>query len=269
MSRVLLLRGMGVLLALILILALAWSLQRKLIYFPERTPPPLPPGATAVTLRTADGLRLSAWLLEPPPGTPDRALAALVAHGNGGNLAGRMPLGTALAGLGLTVLLLEYRGYGGNPGSPTETGLAADADAAQSYLAALGKPIIYYGESLGAAVVTALAVRRPPAGLVLRSPFRSLAAAGGEHYPWLPVGLLLRDRYPVTSLISQVTAPTVVIYGTADSVVPAAQSADVASRAARLIHEEVVEAADHNDRVLLDGRPILDAVRSLLTVLPH
>ncbi|WP_328467729.1 alpha/beta hydrolase [Actinoplanes sp. NBC_00393] len=265
MNRRMLVRGALVVpLALVLILTLAWALQRKLIYFPDRAAPPQAAGASSITLRTSDGLRLSAWLIKPPPGTPDRRRAILVAPGNAGNRYGREPLGAALAGLGLTVLLLDYRGYGGNPGSPSEKGLGRDALAAHAYLTSqVGLPILYYGESLGAAVVTALAVQHPPAGLVLRSPFTSLAAAGREHYPFLPVGWLLRDRFPVLSLIARVNAPTAVIYGTADTVVPAAQSAAVAVRAAGLVAEVPIHGADHNDRVFSDGPQLLAAVAAV------
>lgn len=260
-----LVRGaLAVLVALALLLVLGWALQRRLIYFPDRAAPPQAAGAGEITLRTSDGLRLRAWLMKPPSGTPDRRLAVLVIPGNAGNRYGRVPLGAALAGLGLTVLLLDYRGYGGNPGSPTEEGLARDADAGLAHLVDLGLPVIYYGESLGAAVATALAVRRPPAGLLLRSPFESLAAAGREHYPFLPVGWLLRDRFPVASLISQVKVPTVVVYGTADTIVPPSQSAAVAARAPGLIAEVTVDGADHNDRSLLDGPQLLAAVSTLI-----
>ncbi|BAL87041.1 hypothetical protein AMIS_18210 [Actinoplanes missouriensis 431] len=261
MGRVLLLRGA---LAVLMIALVIWTLQRKLIYFPDRAAPPLAVGASAVTLRTDDGLRLGAWLVRPPLGTPERPLSVLVAHGNGGNRAGRMPLASALAALGVTVLLLDYRGYGGNPGRPSEDGLHRDAVAGRAFLDTLGMPVVYYGESLGAGVVTSLAVRHPPAGLLLRSPFTSLAAAGRVHYPWLPVGALLRDRYPVADQISQVRAPTVVVYGTADSVVPATQSAEVARRAGLLAGEVVVPGADHNDRTLLDGPELMGAAKSLI-----
>ena len=95
---------------------------------------------------------------------------------------------------------MDYRGYGGNPGSPGRDGLAADADAAAAALTDLGYPpqrTVYFGESLGSAVVAALQVRHPPAGIVLRSPFTELADVGAHHYPWLPVRALLRDRFPV------------------------------------------------------------------------
>ena len=93
---------------------------------------------------------------------------------------------------GFGVLLFDYRGYGGNPGSPTESGLALDVRAAFRFLVEeAGVPpqrLLYYGESLGAAVVTELATEHPPAGLLLRSPFVDLAAVGQVHYPFLRSG---------------------------------------------------------------------------------
>jgi pimeloyl-ACP methyl ester carboxylesterase len=119
------------------------------------------------------------------------------------------------------------------------------------------------GESLGSAVVTELATEHPPAGLVLRSPFTDLAAAGQHHYPMLPVRLMLRERLPVAELLERVHVPTVVVYGTADAVIPSEQSRQVAARAPRLIDLVVVEGADHNDPTLVLGAPFIDAVVSL------
>ena len=260
------------LLVLALAVAVVWLLQRRLIYFPDRsTPPPAPrvvAGAQDVTVRTSDGLNLGAWLVTPRPGTPDRRVAVLVAPGNAGNRLARAPLAAALADQGLTVLLVDYRGYGGNPGSPSEEGLGRDIEAARAYLLErAGIPagrLFYYGESLGAAVVTALAVRYPPAGLILRSPFTDLPAAGREHYPFLPVRLLARDRFPVSDHISRITAPTLVVYGTADTVVPPAQSVAVAHNAAGPVRVVAVAGADHNDRVLLDGGRLIDAIGDLV-----
>jgi uncharacterized protein len=255
------------LLVIALLLATVWLLQRQLIYFPDPSAPPpaarVLPGAQDVTLHTADGLRLTAWFVRPPPGTPDRRVGVLAAPGNAGNRLARAPLAAALAKLGMTVLLVDYRGYGGNPGHPSQDGLAADVRAARAYLTGKADRLIYYGESLGAAVVTALAVEHPPAGLVLRSPFTDLAAVGREHYPFLPVRFLLRDRYPVTDLISRVGAPTVVVYGTADSIVPPAQSVIVANKAAGPVRLVAVAGADHNDPALLTGSQLLEAIQDL------
>ena len=126
---------------------------------------------------------------------------------------------------------MDYRGYGGNPGSPSQDGLAADADAAVGALKELGYPpqrSVYFGESLGSGVVAALQARHPPAGVVLRSPFPELADVGAHHYPWLPVRTLLRDRYPVVGYLATSDVSVTVIYGDRDSVVPAELSVRVA-----------------------------------------
>jgi fermentation-respiration switch protein FrsA (DUF1100 family) len=273
MSRVLtLLRvALAVVVLWALVAAAAWLLQRRLIYFPDRSSPPAAarviPGARDVTLHTTDGLCLTAWLVEPPPETPGRRLAVLVAPGNAGNRLARAPLAAALAGRGMTVLLVDYRGYGGNPGSPSEDGLARDIEAARTFLVEqAGIPaerLLYYGESLGAAVVTALAAKHPPAGLVLRSPFTDLPAAGREHYPFLPVGLLARDRFPVAEVIARVAAPTLIVYGTADSIVPPRQSLAVAGKAGGPVRVVAVQGVDHNDASLLNGAQLIDAIAQL------
>jgi hypothetical protein len=248
---------------------LIWAIQRRLIYFPEpaRVPPAgrILPGAREVALQTADGLALGAWLV--PPAGVDRAMTVLVANGNAGNRSMRAPLAEALSRHGLAVLLFDYRGYGGNPGSPSETGLALDARAAYRFMVEdAGVPperLLYYGESLGAAVVTELATEHPPAGLVLRSPFVDLASVGRVHYPFLPVRTLLSERYPVAEHIGKLDVPTTVVYGTADVIVPPEQSRAVAEAAAGPTSVVAVEGADHNDAVLLDGPQLIEAVVAL------
>jgi fermentation-respiration switch protein FrsA (DUF1100 family) len=217
------------------------------------------PGASDVTLTTADGLELGAWHL---PARRDQP-TVLVANGNAGNRGHRAPLASALATEGLGVLLFDYRGYGANPGAPTEAGLALDARAARAWLLAHGVAedrLVYLGESVGAAVAAELAAAHPPAGLVLRSPFASLTEVAGVHYPFLPVGLLLWDRFEVATHVAQVTVPTAVVYGSADRIVPPAQSRAVAAAAAGPVTLVEVDGADHNDLALLDGRALIDAV---------
>lgn len=257
----------GVVVALLaLVGGLLWGFQRSLIYLPAGEPGPAPATAEKITLRTTDGLDLGAWWFAGPD--PDGP-AVLVANGNGGHRGLREPLARALHDAGLSVLLFDYRGYGGNPGDPSEEGLARDVRAARSFLVeeagVADDRLVYVGESLGAAVVTELATERPPAGLVLRSPFVDLAAVAGEHYPVVPVRLLLRDRFPVAEQVARVEVPTIVVYGSADSIVPPEQSRAVADAAAELVRVVEVAGADHNDPVLLDGD---DVVRAVLDVVP-
>ena len=261
---ILLLIGCGV-------VGVSWWQQRQLIYFPNASP--VPPadevieGARDVTLHTDDGLELGAWFLPaaPGPGATDFRMAVLVAPGNGGNRADRAGLAEELRRRGLAVLLMDYRGYGGNPGSPSEAGLALDAIAAVQALEDLGYPAkrtIYFGESLGSGVVAALQARRPPAGMVLRSPFTELADVGAWHYPWLPVRLLLRDRLPVVDHLANSEVPVTVVYGDRDSVVPTELSARVAGDARTLAETVVIPGAGHNDAVMF-GPPVAEAVARL------
>lgn len=242
-----------------------WTLQRRLIYFPDTSP--LPPagdvisGARDVTLHTDDGLELRAWFV-PPSGTG--GMAVLLAHGNGGNIAGRAGLAEELRGRGFAVLLLEYRGYGGNPGSPSEEGLARDAEAALAALGDLGYPAertILFGESLGTGVVARLSAGRDVAGVVLRSPFTELADVGAHHYPWLPIRQLLTDRFPVSAHLRNTAAPVAVIYGDRDTIVPTELSRRVAADAPTLV-AEVVLPGDHNDAIMF-GSAVAEVVSRL------
>jgi pimeloyl-ACP methyl ester carboxylesterase len=165
------------------------------------------------------------------------------------------------------VLLFDYRGYGGNPGRPSEQGLARDVRAAHRFLIEEAEVaparLLCYGESLGSAVVTELATEHPPAGLVLRSPFVDLASVGRVHYPFLPVRTLLRDRYPLADHLASVKVPTTVVYGSRDSIVPPEQSRAVAAAAAGETRVVEIAGADHNDPALLDGKKLIEAVVEL------
>jgi fermentation-respiration switch protein FrsA (DUF1100 family) len=257
--------------AWLLLVALAWAGQRALIYLPSGAPgSPAQaglPDAQEVRIPAPDGLTLEAWFV-PASGARGPSAAVLVLPGNAGNRSHRAPLAAALAREGFGVLLLDYRGYGGNPGTPSEEGLRADARAARQVLEA--RPdvdparIAYYGESLGAAVAADLAVDRPPAALVLRSPFPGLADVGRLHYPYLPVRALLRDRFPTSDRVAEVRAPVLVVAGGADRIVPPGMSRAVAEAADPPARFLLIEDADHNDPALLIGAPVLAEVTAFL-----
>ena len=263
-----LVRGVLVLVAILGIgVGMLWAVQRQLIYFPDTTQVPpaadVIPGSRDVTLHTKDGLELGAWFV-PAAGAEDTGMAVLFAPGNGGNREGRAAFAEALSERGFAVLLMDYRGYGGNPGSPSEEGLAADALAAVETLEELGYPAartLYFGESLGTGVVAALQAERPPAGVVLRSPFTSLADVGAHHYPWLPVRTLIRDQFSVLERLSSSDVPVTVIYGDHDSVVPSELSARVADEMPNLAERLVLPGVDHNDPAMFGSRVADTVVR--------
>jgi uncharacterized protein len=251
------------------LLTLFWLMQRRMMYFPSGdVPPPAQVGlsrAETVTFATDDGLTLNGWFVR---GEGASTGTVIVFNGNAGNRAYRSDLAAQLAASGLSVLLFDYRGYGENPGSPTEEGLALDARAARRYVLSRAdvdaRRLVYFGESLGSAVAVRLAVEHPPHAVILRSPFTSFVEMGRLHYPILPVGWILRDRYPSIDRIAKIGCPLLVIAGSADSIVPASQSRRLFEAALEPKRLELVEGADHNDEVLAAGPRVVGAVTGFL-----
>jgi fermentation-respiration switch protein FrsA (DUF1100 family) len=266
MTRVLL---VGIVIVAVL-LAAFWFAQRGMMYLPsgEVVSPADAglPAAEQVTFATEDGLRLHGWFV--PAGAAGDGTTVIVFNGNAGNRSYRADLAAGLARAGLSVLLFDYRGYGGNAGSPTEEGLALDARAARRYLDTRAdvdrERVVYFGESLGSGVAVRLALDRRPRALVLRSPFTSMVDAARYHFPYLPVGWLLRDRYESDRLIARIGCPLLVVAASHDTIVPSEQSRRLFAAAVQPKTLVIVEQADHNDEALVAGPQVIEAVTALL-----
>lgn len=251
-----------------LALLLVWAAQRRLIYLPSGAVPS--PGAVGlahaetVTFPTADGLTLRGWYVPARgAGTGD---AVIVFNGNAGNRSYRADIARGLSERGVAVLLFDYRGYGGNAGTPSEAGLLADARAARGFVERRVGPnrIAYFGESLGAGVAVGLALEQPPRALILRSPWTSLVETGAYHFPYLPVRLLLRDRFSSIDRIARIRAPLLVITAESDSIVPSQQSRRIFAAANDPKQLLVVAGADHNDFDLVAGPRVIEAVAAFI-----
>jgi hypothetical protein len=203
-----------------LVLLLGWY-EARLVYFPtrdlERTPVDLGLAFEDVHLDTADGERISGWYL--PAGASSK-LTALFLHGNAGNISHRFEKLAVLRALGVDVLIIDYRGYGNSTGAPTERGIYLDVDAAYQYLIGFRGldplQVVLYGESLGSAVAVDLASRKPVGGLVLESVFSSGVDVGQEMFPFLPMRMLVRNRYETVSKIGSVRAPVLILHSRDD-----------------------------------------------------
>jgi uncharacterized protein len=202
--------------------------QRFLLYPADRSVPGASAAGVAemrsIRLRTSDGLDLLAWYRRAAEGK----LSIVYLHGNGGHIGYRGERVRAYLDAGFGVLLVEYRGYGGNPGSPSERGLYEDARAAIAFVAADGVPAsrtVLYGESLGSTIAVAMAAEasasgRSIAALILEAPLSSVIDVAAHHYPWVPVRWLMKDRFEAIALIAGISAPLLIVHGEGDAVVP-------------------------------------------------
>lgn len=179
-------------------------------------------GMREVTYDTDDGLKLTSWYA--PPKDKDGKVIVYF-HGNAGNISGRAVRARMFIDHGYGVLMAEYRGYGGNPGTPTEEGLYKDGRAALKFLDAEGIRVgqmVFYGESLGTGVSVQLAGEVQPPQVILESPFTSAVEVGERVYFYLPVNLLMRDRYDSLSKIKQVKSSLLMLHGARDGLIPLA-----------------------------------------------
>lgn len=204
--------------------ALLYTQQRRLIFpAPSQYPQASPPGFRLVHTQTDDGLRLIAFYRAAQPG--QRTI--LFFHGNGDNLLGAIQATRGFTANGNGLLLVEYRGYGGNPGSPGEDGLYRDGDAAMRWLATeriAARDVIVVGNSIGSGPATEMALRHEVAALVLVSGFSSLPDVVGEAMPLVPRALV-RDRFDNAGKIARVKAPVFLLHGDVDTLVKPANLA--------------------------------------------
>jgi hypothetical protein len=234
-----------------LLLAALYLTQRSLIYQPDnRIPDPAAAGVPAVStgrILTADGLSLLAWYA--PPARP-AGYVVLYLHGNGGNIAYRARRLVRFAELGWGVMLPEYRGYGGNPGTPSEEGLLEDARAALRQLCAMGVAparTLFWGESLGTGLAVRLSTECTAAAVLLESPYTSLMELGQRSFRWVPVRLLLHDRFDSLSRIGAVRAPLFIMQGGRDKIVPPEMGRRLLASAPAGGELWQAAAAGHND----------------------
>ncbi len=203
------------------LIAIMFLLQRSFLYFPSADLQPLTDGMRLVETGTADGLTLSHWYRPPAqPGAP----VIVVFQGNAGNLSHRVPKFIGLAGQGLGLFFVGYRGYGGNPGEPHQDGLLADGRSVLDWLAGQGigpERVVLYGESLGSGVAVHLAAERSVAGVVLEAPYSSVAEVAQHHYWYLPAKWLILDKWNSVAWVNQLSVPLLVVHGERDRVIPA------------------------------------------------
>jgi fermentation-respiration switch protein FrsA (DUF1100 family) len=262
--------------ALLLILVLRTGvrfLEPRLAFFPVReiatTPASVGLDYEPLVAVTDDGLRLSGWYVPPPGGARD-AWTLLVFHGNGENIGSGLALAERAHQAGFGIALAEYRGYAGNPGHPSETGIARDGEAFWRALAA--RPgldparIAVWGRSIGSAVAVRLAAAGRGGALVLESPFRSartLLRDGGNWILWA-LSVFGTYRFDQESRMGAIRVPLLIVHGTSDEVVPFAHGRQLyeAARAPKVF--AAIPGGGHNDLWARHAAEVWSAAESFL-----
>lgn len=248
-------------------LYLRWN-EPRMLYFPTKTlelsPADLGWKFEEVSLTTADGVRVHGWYF--PSSESDATRTILFLHGNAGNISHRFEKFDILRKLDAHILAIDYRGYGKSEGTPNEAGTYADAKAAYDYLLAKGispRAIILYGESLGCAVAVELASKEVVGAMILESPFTSVAAIGQKMFPFIPVRLLVQNKYDTLSKIGQIKTPLLILHSPTDEIIPFAH--------ARAVHDaanppkKLVELkGTHNEGFLTTGESYYAAMEDFL-----
>ena len=196
-----------------------------------------------VTIRAKDGTLLTGWHHPAEPGLP----TLLYFHGNAGNISERAKRFRQVIESGLGFLAMSYRGYAGSAGGPSEAALVSDGIEAFDWLKARGGPIVIHGESLGTGVATEVAAARRPDALILEAPFTAALDIAAATYPWVPVGLLMRDPFISRDHIQRVDAPVLIVHGTADEIISVEHGRrlfDFAREPKRLV---TIEGGRHSD----------------------
>jgi pimeloyl-ACP methyl ester carboxylesterase len=267
MLLLILLTGAGV---YALLIAYVYVFQARLIFFPNvpgralgTTPSQIGLRFEEVRITTGDHVDLHGWYVPAAAGAP----AVLFCHGNAGNISHRLDWLEILRGMGFSVLLFDYRGFGLSSGAPTEQGTYLDAQAAWDYLTntkgfAPGN-IVIVGESLGGPIAAHLAKNVAPGALILVSTFTSVPDLARSFYWYLPVRLLARFRYPTAAYVASVHVPTLVIHSRDDETVPFLHGEELHRRASG--PAQLLEIfGDHNGGFMLSGPKLTEGMRSFL-----
>ena len=238
-----------------LVLFVRW-LEPRLAFFPfpgeTETPHDYGIPYEAITIVTADGERLKAWIMDAP--SPRARIVYF--HGNGGNLSNWAPILATIVRRGYSVFAIDYRGYGLSTGRPTERGLYRDVDAAVERAwadAARGMPVIYWGRSLGCCMAAYAATVHPPNALILEAAFADAKAAVRGSPVLAVLALFASYRFPTADFVNRTTVPVLQMHGDRDSVIPIAVGRDLFSRMRDPKTLTIIKGGDHNDSVAPDA----------------
>ncbi len=205
------------------LLVFLYFYQRNLMYHPDENNyynDKLSVNIEKIKVPTQDGLDLLGWFHEKDI---KKYKTILYFHGNAGSLENRIHKLNHFRDMNVNFLIIAWRGFSGNQGKPSEAGLYKDGESAIKWLLKKGvkeRNIVIYGESLGTGVATHLSQNKKFAGVILETPFTSMIDAARKFYPYIPVGLLLKDKFENKNKIKNIKSPILIMHGAKDQIVP-------------------------------------------------
>ena len=254
----------------VLLVVIVYFMQGRLLYLPnmpgralDMTPIDVGMDYQGVSIETADGVTLHGWFV-----VGQSARVLLFFHGNAGNISHRLESIRQFRDLGLSVLIIDYRGYGQSGGRTTEKGIYRDADAAWRYLTEdrgiAASNILVFGRSLGASVASRLASQQQASALIVESSFTSVPDVAQELYPWLPARWMSRFSHATRDYIRDVRCPVLVIHSRDDEIIPF-HHGEAIFAAANEPRTLLTLRGTHNDAFLRDERTYLEGIRTFMT----
>ena len=238
----------SVVLAYFIIILFVYFYQRNLLYHPSENNylnDKITFNYEEIFIETDKKIKLKSWFIKKDL---DKFKTILIFHGNAGNLFNRVYKLNELNKLDVNILLISWRGFSGNKGKPTEKNLYRDADESVKWLnnqGVISKNIILYGESLGTGVATELGTSNAFGGIILESPFTSIADAAKIYYPYLPVSIILKDRYDSIGKIKNINTPIFIMHGKMDNIVPQQMGLELFEKANNPKYSYFPEDDDH------------------------
>jgi fermentation-respiration switch protein FrsA (DUF1100 family) len=238
----------SVVLAYFIIILFVYFYQRNLLYHPSENNylnDKITFNYEEIFIETDKKIKLKSWFIKKDL---DKFKTILIFHGNAGNLFNRVYKLNELNKLDVNILLISWRGFSGNKGKPTEKNLYRDADESVKWLnnqGVISKNIILYGESLGTGVATELGTSNVFGGIILESPFTSIANAAKIYYPYLPVSIILKDRYDSIGKIKNINTPIFIMHGKMDNIVPQQMGLELFEKANNPKYSYFPEDDDH------------------------
>ena len=247
----------SIIIAYLLLIVFIYFYQRNLLYHPSENNyqnDEIQFSYEEIFIKVDDKIKLKSWIINK---NLKKFKTLVFFHGNAGELSNRIYKLNELNKLDINVLLISWRGFSGNEGSPTEDNLYKDAEAAIQWLnnkEVENNRIILYGESLGTGVAVEIGKKNNFNSIILESPFTSMENAAKIYYPYLPVKLLLKDKYDSLKKIKTIKTPILIMHGKKDDIVPFSMGKELFEKANNPKHSYFTSDDDHmmefNDQII-------------------